>query len=174
MNRPADQANLCASGSRLRSKGKSHLSGAVVADKTNRVYCFASRPAGDEHFFAGQPRGLEHSSAAVCDFLRLDHPSRAHITTGLFAGRRPPDMNAPMLQGFEIALGNAVCPHGLIHRRRDGNLSGAGKDYRCQQVIGLPVSHPGHEVGCGRCNDNQVGPARQFDMAHACLGLGIQ
>ena len=83
-------------------------------------------------------------------------------------------MVAPIDQGIQIRCGTVVSPHRLIHRRCYCNLCGSG-EYRCREnVIGLTMANACNEVGGGGCYEDQVGPTRQFNMAHGGFGIDIQ
>ncbi len=57
-------------------------------------------------------------------------------------------------------------PHPDVHGRREENPLVGREQQRAREVVGDPLRHLGHEIGGGRCHDQEVGRARQFDVAH--------
>ena len=83
-------------------------------------------------------------------------------------------MVAPIDQGIQICHCTVVCPHRLIHRRCYCDLCRRGK-YHCREnIVGLTMANARNEIGGGGCYEDQVGPTRQFNMAHGGFGIDIQ
>ncbi len=82
-------------------------------------------------------------------------------------------MDTTLSQQRDIRLRGRVTPHLLIHRRRDRQRSGAREAQRGEQIVRQAVREARQEIGTRRCDEHQVGPARQLDVAHGRLGRGI-
>jgi hypothetical protein len=65
----------------------------------------------------------------------------------------------------EIALRRLVLPHARIHRRRENNLHRRRQQHGGGEIVGETVRHLGHQIGGRRRNHDQVGLARQPDVA---------
>jgi len=65
-----------------------------------------------------------------------------------------------------LAVVAACCHNADIHRRRHQHRLICRKQQRGSQVVCEPGRHLRQYVSRGRCNDNQVGAARQLDVAH--------
>ena len=94
--------------------------------------------------------------------------------------RRPgcplPDRTGGSRAGAQlgVGLGRGVAPHGLVHRRRQGDLRVGGQHQGGQQVVGHALDQARHEVGGSRCDQHQIGPAGQFDVAHRGFRRRVQ
>jgi len=103
--------------------------------------------------------------------MRFEHATTADIAAGLIPSCRSQQMHATQAQRFDVGLHRRMCPHLLIHRRREIQRRSAGQAQCGQQVIGQPVRQPCKQIGAGRCNENTFGPTRQLDMPHRRFGL---
>ena len=65
----------------------------------------------------------------------------------------------------EIALRRLVRPHVRVHRRRKQNFCAGGQQHRGGEIVGVTAGHLGHQVGGGRRDDDQIGFAREPDVA---------
>ena len=68
-----------------------------------------------------------------------------------------------------IAQRRGMQPHADVHRGREQDALVGGEQQRRGEVVGEALRHLGHEIGGGGRHEDEVGAARQFDMAH--LGL---
>ena len=109
------------------------------------------------------------------DLQRLRHAAG----TGLaalrhLAGVRPDHRNAVLCELRQIAPRRRMAPHQRIHRRSNQHRAVGRQQHRGGQVVGMAARHLGHEVG-GRGRDHdQIGLARQPDMADVELGRGVE
>ena len=123
---------------------------------------------------AGEQGVIEHLGGLLDDLQGFQHASCAHITTGLAAGTGAENVNTFLLQDQQVLLGAGVCPHLLVHGRSDGNGGARRQAERGEQVVTVAMGKARHEVGGGRSDQHQVGPAGQLDMAHGGLGGRVQ
>jgi hypothetical protein len=87
---------------------------------------------------------------------------------------RAEQAHAALLQQLQIGLGGGVAPHRLVHRRGQGNRRIGGQHQGGQQVVGDALGQARDQVGGGRGDEDQVGPARQLDMAHGGFGGRVE
>ena len=73
-----------------------------------------------------------------------------------------------------IPLRRRMRPHLRVHGRRDEDRLVGGEQHRRGEVVGVAVRHPGNEVGGRRRDHDQVGLARQPDMADIVLVLPVE
>ena len=95
----------------------------------------------------------------------------AGLATGLRPDIRAEDVNAALLERLAVGLGRRVVPHDVVHGRRDRERRLGCETDCCQQVGCAATDDARHDLGCCRGNQDHVGPARKFDMAHRTLGL---
>ena len=60
-------------------------------------------------------------------------------------------------------------PHHQIHRRGDQHRLVGGEQSRRREIVGEPRRHPRDQIGGRRRDDDEIGLARQADMAHLAL-----
>jgi len=173
-HRASDQRDLRAGfGGRL-GQGEAHFARAVIGDVTHRVDVFLGRSGGDQQTQAAQAAVLETVGGGLGQLFGLEHAAHADIAAGLAAGARAEQADAALFEQLAVGLGRRVGPHRLIHRRRQGDR-GVGRQHQGgQQVVGDALGEARHEVGSRWCDQHQVSPARQFDMAHRRFGCGIE
>ncbi len=146
----------------------------MVGDVAHRIDVFLGRPGGNQQVLAGQRQMLEAIGGALGQVVGLQHAAQADIATGLAAGSRAEDLQATALQQLGIGLGGRVAPHGLIHRRGDGDDGIGGQHQGGQQIVGNALGQAGNQVRGGRRDQHQVGPLGQLDMAHGGFGSRVQ
>ncbi|VVN63216.1 hypothetical protein PS685_04272 [Pseudomonas fluorescens] len=156
------------------SQGEAHFSGAVVGDVAHRVDVFLGRACGDQHVLAGQHLTLKTLGGAAHQIIRFEHAAKAHVATGLASGGRAKHAQAAAFEQPGIGLGGRVAPHGLVHRRSDGNRGIRGEHQGGQQVIGQALGKAGNQVSGCRCNQYQVGPLGQLDMPHGRFSRRVE
>ncbi|CEI75692.1 Uncharacterized protein PAE221_01272 [Pseudomonas aeruginosa] len=174
VHRAGDQGHPCAGFHRRLGEGEAHLSGTVVGDVAHRVDVFLGRAGGDQHMHAGQRLALEAVGGALRQFLGFEHASEADVAAGLAARCRTEQVEAALAQQLGVGLGRGVAPHGLVHRRCQGDLRVGGQHQGGQQVVGHALDQARHEVGGSRCDQHQIGPAGQFDVAHRGFRRRVQ
>ncbi len=65
-------------------------------------------------------------------------------------------------------------PHARVHGwRREHRLVGREQHGR-REIVGVPLRHAGQQVRGGRCHDDEVGFARQADVADLALVVEIE
>jgi hypothetical protein len=168
--RPAYQNDLGAALARGLRNRIAHLSGTAVADEAHRIDALARRTGGDQHLAAEQWTICgQDAERGRGDVVRFHHAAFAGLAAGLAAAVRTEHVHAARAQLRDVGLGRGVGPHLPVHRRRDRHRRRARKTQCRQQVVGHPMRKVRDEIGRGRRDDDQVGPARQLDMAHRTL-----
>jgi hypothetical protein len=66
-----------------------------------------------------------------------------------------------------------ITPHGLIHRRHQGNGHLGSTAHRSQQIIGHARRQTRHKVCRRRGHDDPLRPFRQLNVTHASLGFRV-
>ena len=159
------------------------LAGRPVGNVAHRIDGLVRGAARHQHVPAGQgtvrgPLGRRNPEQALdrLDQLRhLGHPAG----TGLapfrhLAGLGPYEMDAVGLQQRHVAARGGREPHARVHRRRHQHRPVGGEQQRRGEVVGMPAGHPGDEVGGGRRHHDQVGVAREPDVADLALGVEVE
>ncbi|MNF46739.1 hypothetical protein D3C84_279140 [compost metagenome] len=123
---------------------------------------------------AGQGAVLEAVGGALGQFLGFQHAAEADVATGLAAGGRAEQAQAALGEEFQVGLGRRVAPHGLVHGRGQGHGGVGGQHQGAQQVVRHALGQARHDVGGGRRDQHQVGPAGQLDMPHGRFGGGVE
>ena len=140
-----------------------------VAYGVNRLM----RGAGGDKDSAAFQRAVSQRRLNRChDLHRLGHAAGAVFAAGHVAPVRTSDQNTVAAQGRQIALGRCVIPHAHVHRGHDHHRRVSGQQEGRGQIIGQAACHLGHQIGCGRSHDHQIGHAAELDMPH--LGLVTQ
>ena len=121
------QRDVCALLRRCLRHREAHAAGTAVADETYRVDVLESGARAHQDVQPRQGAATEGSGQRIAQLQRFQHPARAHVATGLFAGRRAQHLRAALAQGGEVGLHRRVCPHLLVHRRRQVQRRGAGE-----------------------------------------------
>ena len=103
------------------------------------------------------------------DIGRFCHTSRTEFTAGHVTFIRADAVDTIGLERGDVSLVRRMQPHAHIHRGRNQHRR-VGRQQQCRcQVIGVATGHLGHQIGCRRRNDDQIGGARQLYVTH--LGL---
>ena len=146
------------------------LARGMVGDIAHRVDRLARRAAGDQGATSGEPRiALQHPLDRGDDLQRLGHAARTNLAAGEFAGTRPDPHHPASVERGQIGLGRRMRPHHQIHCRGDQHRLVRGEQRRRRQIIGQARGHARDQIGGGRRHDDQIGLARQPDMAHLAL-----
>ena len=178
IHRPADQRHLGAGARRRRGNGVALLAGRTVGDIAHRIDRLVRRAGGDQHALA-----LERLRAALASNLS----TAAAISSG--SAMRP----MPAFAGFrhlafvradqrdavgdelrEIALRRLVRPHVRIHRRRQQDFRCRRQQHRGGEIVGVTAGHLRHQVGGGRRHHDEIGFARETNVADVEFAAGIE
>src|SRR5690606_18909640 len=104
----------------------------------------------------------------------FQHTAHADVATGLFSAVGTPQVHAALAQCFKVGLGGGVVPHGLVHGRGKRQAATACQAECGQQIAAFAGGPTCNKAGAGGGDQNQVGPAGEFDMAHGGFGLGVE
>ena len=111
-------------------------------------------------------RAGEHPLDGVRDFGRLRQATWPELATCHLAVARPDEAHAIRLEARKIALRRGVEPHADIHRGcRENGLVGRQQRGR-GEIIGRSARHLRQKIGGRRRDHQEIGVARQFDVAH--------
>ena len=69
-----------------------------------------------------------------------------------------------------LALRRRVPPHQVVHRRRDPDRRRGREAQGREQIVGAALGEAGQKIRASRRHQHQLGPAREFDVAHRGLG----
>ena len=136
------------------------------------------RARGDEHALARERApafAREQRLGGRDDLERLGHAADAGLAAlGHLAGVRADERDAVGCELREVAPRRLVAPHARVHRRREQDRLVGREQHRGGEIVGEAVRHLGHQVGGGRRDDDEVGLARQPDMADVELGSRVE
>ena len=155
--------------------GIAHLAGGVVGQVAHRVQRLLGGAGchGD-----AQPGQVLRAGNGVEDVLNEDILLRqaavAHILAGQHTALGRDDGEAVALQRGDVVLGDGVFQHPGVHGRGDQLRAFGREDGRGQHVVGNAVGHLGDDVGCGRCNEDDVGLFGQRDMSDLELEIPVE
>ena len=91
------------------------------------------------------------------DFSGFSHAALSRLATfGHLARIRPDEVKAVRLQQRVIAPCRGMGPHARVHGGRHQDRLVGRHQHGGGEVIGMPAGHPGHQVGGGRRDDDQV------------------
>ena len=99
------------------------------------------------------------------DRRRLGHAARAEFSTGHWPRFGADEQYAVVFQAIEVAAGRRVQPHPHVHRRGGEHAFVGRQQESGGQIVGEPGRHSGENVRARRRDHDQVGGARQLDMA---------
>jgi hypothetical protein len=119
--------------------------------------------------------GPEHRLGGGGDLQRLGHAAGAAFAAlGHLARIGADHRDAVGGELRQVAAGRRVGPHARVHRRGDQHRPVGREQHRGGEVVGVAARHLGHEVGGRRRDHDQVGVAREPDMADVELGAGVE
>ena len=172
---PTHQHHLGATPRRAGRHREAHLAAAAISQITDRIQILVGRPGADDDAHAGQipHRGRMPDGQRGDDVLRLAQPARAGFAFGQRAVFRPDDLHAALAQHREVGDRSRVLPHPVVHGGRDRDWRGGRQAQRGDQIVGESVGQPRQQIGGGRGNQDAIGPAREFDMAHRRFGGAV-
>ncbi len=146
----------------------------MIGDIAHGIDRFPGRAGVDQDVAAGKQAALETFGGPRRDVGRFQHATGANVAAGLTTVTGTKHLYVALQQQRQVVLGCRVAPHCLIHRRGNGNRRIGSQDQCGQQIVTTALGQAGHHVGGCRSNKHQVGPARQFNVAHRGLGGGVQ
>ena len=83
-------------------------------------------------------------------------------------------MNAVRRQLSTVALRRRVQPHARVHGRRDQHGFVGRHEHGAGQIIGMAAGHLRHQIGGGRGHHDQIGLAREADVADLALVIEVE
>ena len=153
--------------------------GAIARDQPGRepadpeAFAFACfKPALPQfRIRRGQQQCLEAQQLAdrVPHRHRLGQAARAVFAAGHRAFIGIEHMDAARDQVLDVVLRGGMLPHPHIHRRHCQHWFISREQQRGRHIVSDAVRHLGEQIGRGRADDNQIGAARQLDVAHLDL-----
>ena len=102
----------------------------------------------------------------VGDFFWLRHAAGPEFVAGHGAVVGPDEMDAALLQGLDVGDGRRMGPHAYVHRRRRQHRLVGGEQHGRGEIVGQARRHARQDVGGRRRHHQQVGIARELDVAH--------
>ena len=146
----------------------------MVGEVAHRVQGLPGGARRDHHAPAREQATAEQSGGRLGNDRGLLHAPRADVAAGLLARSGTDHTEAALSQGGDIGAGGRVPPHLLVHRRGQQSGCGSRQGNGGQEVIGAARGESCQQVCCRRGDQQQVGPAGEFNMTHAQLGIGVQ
>ena len=175
-HRAGHQHDLGAGRTRRRGHGKSHLAAAAIADEAHGIDALARRAGRQQHAHTDQRLrhgGLAQRDGTLGQIQRLEHAALADLAAGLVTFTGSEDRDAARAQRGDVRLGGGVRPHLAVHGWRHGDWRGGCETDGGEQIARLTGGEPCDQIGRGRRNHDEIGPAREFDVAHRRLGARV-
>ena len=122
---------------------------------------------------SGAPRaGARGGLDGRDDLQRLGHATGSGLAAlGHLAGVRADEGDAVRFELRAVAARGGMLPHLRVHRRRHQHRLVGREQHGRGEVVGEAAGHLRHQVGGRRRDDDEVGLARQPDVADIELGL---
>ena len=198
VGRPADERHLGAERRGLGGDRRALLAGGAVGDVAHRIDRLVRRPAGDEHVAAGERAALRAvpsptvprrasgtqgrrwgtPSSAFDRLHQLRHLGEAAgaglAALGHLADVGPDELHAVGLQQRHVAARRRMEPHARVHGGRHQHRLVGGHQHAGGEIVGMAAGHLGQQVGGGRRHHDQVGLARQADVADLALVVEVE
>ena len=109
------------------------------------------------------------------DRRRLGEASEAGLVRlRHLAALRADELDAVGLELRDVPLRRRMRPHLRVHRRRDEHRPVGREQHRRGEIVGKPVRHLGQKVGGRRRDDDEVGLAREADVADLVLVVEVE
>jgi hypothetical protein len=109
------------------------------------------------------------------DFQRLGHAAETGFAAlGHLARVRPDDVHTVAAKLRQIARCRLGGPHLRIHRRRDQDRFVGGEQHGGGEIVGMAARHLRQQIGRRRRDDNEIGVARQTNVADIELAVRIE
>jgi len=99
------------------------------------------------------------------DRQRLGHAARTKFAARHRPRIRADDQNAVVPEALQVAAGRRVQPHPDIHRGGGKHAFVGRKQHSRRHIVGKAGGHPRQDIGACRRNNDEVGGARQLDVA---------
>ena len=176
-DRAGHKADIRAKTSQGRGNGVALLARRAIGDVAHGVDRLVRRTRRDDDPAAGERPGprVEQPFDRGDDFQRFGHASGAGLAAlGHLADVRSDEEDAVLLQLRAVAPGRGVRPHSRVHRRRHQHRLVGRQKHRGCEIVGEAAGELGHQIGGGRRDDDQIGFARQPDMADIMLVLAVE
>ena len=187
LRRAADQRDARAQRGGLGGDGRALLAGGAVGDVAHRIDRLVRRAAGDQHVAAGERTIGASAFGQDCD-ERASIAVIASISSGTSASRpgpaSPRSAISPTLgptkampsdcELGDVAPGGRMQPHARVHGRRHQHRLVGGHQHAGGEIVGMAAGHLGQQVGGGRRDHDQIGLARQADVADLALVVEIE
>ena len=121
------------------------------------------------------PHGRQCTFDCSEEIRNLDEASGpAFAALGHFARSGTDEANAVPLKLHDVAPCCRIEPHARVHRRRDENGLVRRKQDGGREIVGMAAGHARDEVGgCGR-DDDEIGIARQPDVADLAFVVEVE
>ena len=146
------------------------LARGMVRDEAHRIQRLAGRTRGDQRAPAGErPVAPQHRVDGGDDLDRLRHAAGAVFVAGHGAVVGTHEDDTAFLQRFDVGHGRGVGPHAHVHRRRREHRLVGGEQHGGGEIVGQAARHARQQIGGRRRHDQQVGIARELDVAHLAL-----
>ena len=174
-NRTTHQRDLGAEARERGGDGVALLARRMVGNVANRVDRLArraarhQRPLAGQGLFKGRPASGQYRLDGSDDFRRLRHATKAMLVArhGPIVGSDEDD--TALLQRLDIGDRRGMGPHADIHGGCGEHGLVGGQQHRGGEIVGEATRHAGQDVGGGRRHDQQIGVARELDVAHLVL-----
>ncbi len=98
----------------------------------------------------------------------------AFAPLGHFAVSGTDEANAVQLKLHDVAARRRIEPHARVHCRRNENGLVRRKQNGSREVVGMTAGHACDEVGCRGCDDDEIGIARQPDVADLAFVIQVE
>ena len=156
------------------------LAGRAVRDVAHRIDRLVRRARRDDDALAGErlvstaARAEQPSIAATISSGSAMRPMPASPLSAISPAFGPTVATPSAMSCAEIALRRRMRPHARVHRRREQDLPVGREQHRGREIVGVAVRHLGHQVGGRGRDDDEIGVAREADMADVELGCRIE
>ena len=153
------------------------LARGAVGDVADRVDRLVGGAGGDDDLAPRQRlrRGVEQGFYRRDDLQRLGHAALAGLAAlGHLAAVGADEMDAVLFKRRAVAARRLVAPHFRVHGRGHQHRLVGRQQHRRGEIIGQAVGKLRHQIGGGGRYDQQVGLARQADMADIMLVLPVE
>ena len=136
------------------------------------------RTRGNQHALAGEAapcraRSMRSAAAAISSGSAI-RPMPASPASAISPALGPITRTPSARKLRDIALASLWPPHPRVHRRRQQDRPVGREQDRGGEIVGMAVRHLRHQVGGRRRHHDQIGVARETDMAGIEFALGIE
>ena len=148
-----------------------------VGDEAHRIDRLVGRTRGHQHALARERSGVaQQRLGGGGDLQRLGHAADAGLAAlGHLAARSGRPTRTPSAASCaRLRLRRLGRPHVRVHRRREQHRLVGREQHRGGEIVGMAARHLRHQIGGGRRDHDQIGVARQPDMADVEFALRIE